>query len=90
MSIGELASLVNFFNPSHIFIGGGISNFGNPLLVAIRQVVLQPPLPLTTTHLSIKFSRVGSEVGIIGAISLALDYLFVVEKIPISSRKARR
>jgi glucokinase-like ROK family protein len=27
--IGDvLASLVNFFNPSHIFIGGGISNFG--------------------------------------------------------------
>jgi glucokinase-like ROK family protein len=78
--IGDvLASLVNFFNPSHIFIGGGISNFGNHLLVAIRQAVLQRSLPLATTHLSIKFSRVGSNVGIIGAISLALDYLFVVE-----------
>lgn len=78
--IGDvLASLVNFFNPSHIFIGGGISNFGNHLLVAIRQAVLQRSLPLATTHLSIKFSRVASNVGIIGAISLALDYLFVVE-----------
>src|SRR5688572_29218504 len=78
--IGDvLASLVNFFNPSHVFIGGGISNFGNHLLVAIRQAVLQRSLPLVTTHLSIKFSRVGSNVGIIGAISLALDYLFVVE-----------
>jgi glucokinase-like ROK family protein len=78
--IGDvLASLVNFFNPSHIFIGGGISNFGNHLLVAIRQAVLQRSLPLATTHLSIKFSRMGSKVGIIGAISLALDYLFVVE-----------
>jgi glucokinase-like ROK family protein len=78
--IGDvLASLVNFFNPSHIFIGGGISNFGNHLLVAIRQAVLQRSLPLATTHLSIKFSRMGSTVGIIGAISLALDYLFVVE-----------
>jgi predicted NBD/HSP70 family sugar kinase len=78
--IGDvLASLVNFFNPSHIFIGGGISNFGNHLLVAIRQAVLQRSLPLATTHLSINFSRMGSKVGIIGAISLALDYLFVVE-----------
>lgn len=78
--IGDvLAGLVNFFNPSHIFIGGGISNFGNHLLVAIRQAVLQRSLPLATTHLSIKFSRMGSKVGIIGAISLALDYLFVVE-----------
>ncbi|HET9588036.1 MAG TPA: ROK family transcriptional regulator, partial [Anaerolineales bacterium] len=76
--IGDvLASLVNFFNPSHIFIGGGIANFGNHLLVAIRQAVLQRSLPLATTHLSIKYSRVGSNVGVIGAISLALDYLFV-------------
>lgn len=78
--IGDvLASLVNFFNPSHIFIGGGIANFGNHLLVAIRRAVLHRSLPLATTHLSIKFSRMGSNVGIIGAISLALDYLFAIE-----------
>ena len=39
--IGDvLAGLVNFFNPSHIFVGGGISNFGNHLLVSIRRAVL--------------------------------------------------
>ena len=81
--IGDvLASLVNFFNPSHIFIGGGIANFGNHLLVAIRRAVLHRSLPLATTHLSIKFSRMGSNVGVIGAISLALDYLFAIEDNP--------
>jgi glucokinase-like ROK family protein len=36
--IGDvLANLVNFFNPSHIFIGGGIANFGNHLLVALSK-----------------------------------------------------
>ena len=78
--IGEvLAGLVNFFNPSHIFIGGGIANFGNHLLVAIRRAVLHRSLPLATTHLSIKFSRTASNAGVIGAISLALDYLFAIE-----------
>ena len=78
--IGEvLASLVNFFNPSHIFIGGGITNFGNHLLVAIRRAVLHRSLPLATTHLSIKFSRMGSDAGVTGAIALALDYLFAIE-----------
>lgn len=78
--IGDvLATLVNFFNPSHIFIGGGIANFGNHLLVAIRQAVLQRSLPLATTHLSISFSRMGADAGVIGAIALALDYLFVIE-----------
>ena len=82
-TIGDvMASLVNFFNPSHIFIGGGISNFGNHLLVAIRKAVLHRSLPLATTHLSIKFSRMGSNAGVIGAISLALDYLFAVENSP--------
>jgi len=77
-----LASLVNFFNPSHIFIGGGIANFGNHLLVAIRRAVLQRSLPLATTHLSIKFSRMGSDAGVTGAIALALDYLFAIEDNP--------
>ena len=78
--IGEvLASLVNFFNPSHIFVGGGITNFGNHLLVAIRRAVLYRSLPLATTHLSIKFSRVASNAGVMGSISLALDYLFAIE-----------
>ena len=74
-----LASLVNFFNPSHIFIGGGIANFGNHLLVAIRRAVLHRSLPLATTHLSIKFSSMGSDAGVTGAIALALDYLFAIE-----------
>jgi len=78
--IGDvLATLVNFFNPSHIFISGGIANFGNHLLVAIRRAVLHRSLPLATTHLSIKFSTMGSDAGVTGAIALALDYLFAIE-----------
>jgi glucokinase-like ROK family protein len=78
--VGEVfATLVNFFNPSHIFIGGGIANFGNHLLVAIRQAVLQRSLPLATTRLSINFSRAGADTGITGAVALASEYLFMVE-----------
>jgi glucokinase-like ROK family protein len=77
-----LASLVNFFNPSHIFIGGGIANFGNHLLVAIRRAVLHRSLPLATSHLIIKYSRMGSDAGVTGAIALALDYLFAIEDKP--------
>jgi glucokinase-like ROK family protein len=81
--IGDvLAGLVNFFNPSHIFIGGGITNFGNHLLVSIRRAVLRRSLPLATTHLSINFSRMGPEAGVTGAVALAREYLFVVEGQP--------
>ena len=79
--VGEvLASLVNFFNPSHIFIGGGIANFGNHLLVAIRQAVLRRSLPLATRRLSINFSPTSSDAGITGAVFLALEYLFVTRR----------
>ncbi len=81
--IGDvLAGLVNFFNPSHIFVGGGIANFGNHLLVSIRRAVLRRSLPLATSHLSINFSRASSNAGIIGAIALVLEYLFMVEDDP--------
>jgi glucokinase-like ROK family protein len=81
--IGEvLASLVNFFNPSHIFIGGGITNFGNHLLVAIRRSVLRRSLPLATTNLTINFSHMGADIGVTGAVTLARDYLFVVDGRP--------
>jgi glucokinase-like ROK family protein len=79
--IGEvLASLVNFFNPSHIFISGGIANFGNHLLVAIRRAVLQRSLPLATTRLAIHFSQLGSTAGVNGAVALAREHLFVVSE----------
>jgi glucokinase-like ROK family protein len=81
--IGDvLAGLVNFFNPSHIFVGGGIASFGNHLLVAIRRAVLRRSLPLATKNLAINFSRASSNAGIIGAISLVQEYLFVAEDDP--------
>ncbi len=44
--IGDvLAGLVNFYNPSMLIIGGGVSNIGNLLLSAIRQGVLNRSLP---------------------------------------------
>jgi len=78
--IGEvLAGLVNFFNPSQIYITGGISNFGNHLLIAIKRAVLRRSLPLATSGLDIVFSRMGSDAGVLGAIMLALEYLFIVQ-----------
>jgi glucokinase-like ROK family protein len=78
--IGDvLAGLVNFFNPSHIFITGGISNFGNHLLIAVKRAVLRRSLPLATSNLTINFSRTGPDAGVLGAVTLALEYLFVVE-----------
>jgi glucokinase-like ROK family protein len=77
--IGDvLAGLVNFYNPQMIVIGGGVSNLGNMLLSSIRQTVLHRSLPLATRDLRIVFSEIGADAGVIGAVSLAMDYLFSV------------
>lgn len=80
-----LAGLVNFFNPSVIFVGGGVANIGNQLLASIRQAVLSRSTALATRDLVISYSRTGSDVGVIGAVHLALDHLFVVEEIGMAT-----
>jgi glucokinase-like ROK family protein len=74
-----LASLVNFYNPDMIVIGGGVSNLGDLLLSSIRQAVLNRSLPLATRNLDIVFSGIGEDAGVIGAVNLAMDYMFTVE-----------
>lgn len=73
-----LASLVNFYNPEMIVIGGGVSNLGNLLLSSIRQAVLNRSTPLATRDLQIIFSAIGPDAGVFGAVDLAMDYMFTV------------
>jgi glucokinase-like ROK family protein len=73
-----LDGLVNFFNPEVIVIGGGVSNIGNLLLSSIRQTVLHRSTPLATRDLHIVFSETGSDAGVIGAVNLAMDYMFSI------------
>lgn len=71
--IGQmLASVVNFFNPSHVFIGGGITHIGPLFLAAVRQSVYQRSLALSTRHLEIQYAPLGEQCGVIGAGVLAM------------------
>ncbi|MDA7418859.1 ROK family protein [Xenophilus arseniciresistens] len=71
--IGQmLASVVNFFNPSHVFIGGGITQIGPLFLAAVRHSVYQRSLALSTRHLEIQYTPLGTEAGVVGAGVLAM------------------
>jgi glucokinase-like ROK family protein len=77
--IGDvLAGLVNFYNPEMIVIGGGVRNLGNLLLSSIRQTVLNRSTSLATRDLQIVFSETGPDAGVIGAVNLAMDYIFTM------------
>ncbi|WP_336215804.1 ROK family transcriptional regulator [Nonomuraea sp. LPB2021202275-12-8] len=73
--IGEvLASLVNFFNPEVIVIGGALSRVHEHLLAGIRETVYRRSLPLATHHLSIVPSRTGINAASLGAGILAIEH----------------
>lgn len=72
--IGQmLASVVNFFNPSHVFVGGGVTRIGPLFLASLRQSVYQRSLALSTRHLEILYTPLGDQAGLIGAGVLAMQ-----------------
>jgi glucokinase-like ROK family protein len=72
--IGQmLASVVNFFNPSHVFIGGGVTQIGPLFLASVRQSVYHRSLALSTRHLEIQYTPLGGQAGLVGAGALAMQ-----------------
>jgi glucokinase-like ROK family protein len=76
-----LASVVNFFNPSLIVLGGGVANSPDLLLASIREAVYRRSLPLATRDLLIQRSSLGGLAGVIGASSMVVDQLFARDAI---------
>jgi glucokinase-like ROK family protein len=76
-----LASVVNFFNPSLIVIGGGVANSPELFIASIRETVYRRSLPLATRDLRIAHSSLGGLAGVIGASAMVVDQLFSRESI---------
>jgi len=72
--IGQmLASVVNCFNPSHVFIGGGVTQIGPLFLASVRQSVYHRSLALSTRHLEIQYTPLGGQAGVTGTGVLAMQ-----------------
>ncbi|MGA6168390.1 ROK family protein [Amycolatopsis magusensis] len=71
-----LATMVNFYNPSTILLGGKIAGAGDLFLATIRETIYRRSLPLSTRELRIDKARLGEEGGLIGAAHMVLDELF--------------
>jgi predicted NBD/HSP70 family sugar kinase len=76
-TVGEtLATLVNFFNPGILVVGGSIASTGDLFLAAVRQSVYQRSLPLATRDLQIIAAKPNHEEGLIGGAALAQTEIF--------------
>jgi glucokinase-like ROK family protein len=80
--VGEaLSQLVNFFNPSLILLGGGVTDVGDLYLATVRQMVLSRSLPLATRSLLIERSPLGNTAGLKGAAFMVIDELLSRERL---------
>lgn len=71
-----VASLVSFYNPHIVVVGGSISESGDLFLASLRQVVYSRSLPLATRDLKIVSASEDHQEGILGAAQLAIGELF--------------
>jgi predicted NBD/HSP70 family sugar kinase len=71
-----LATMVNFYNPSTILLGGQVADAGDLFLATIRETIYRRSLPLSTRELRIDRARLGEEGGLVGAAYMVLDELF--------------
>jgi predicted NBD/HSP70 family sugar kinase len=76
-----LASLVNFFNPAVIVIGGDVAGAHEQLLAGVREVVYQRSLPLATRHLRVVRSALGDRAGVVGAAAMVIEHVLSPEAV---------
>lgn len=81
-AIGEmLNACVSILNPTVIVVGGQLAQSGESLLAGVREQVYSHSSPLATRDLLIAQSRSGSDAGILGAATLAVEHVLSAAEI---------
>lgn len=70
-----LATIVNFFNPNTLVLGGQLSQ-AEPYIASIRSTLYERCLPMAVENLRITLSTAGPLAGVIGGGHLMLKHLF--------------
>jgi predicted NBD/HSP70 family sugar kinase len=85
---GTLATLVGFYNPGLVVLGGEVPA-SDDVVAAIRETVEQRAPSLATRSLHIERSTMGDDAGLLGAVHLVLEALFsadcILRWLPYSS-----
>lgn len=75
MTGGVLATIVNFFNPDRLVLGGALGR-SEAYVAAVRSVLWAQCLPMATEQLAVVAPRLPSTGGLIGAARTFLDRAF--------------
>ncbi|GAB3124406.1 ROK family transcriptional regulator [Glaciibacter psychrotolerans] len=72
---GVLATIVNFFNPQRLVLGGALSE-AEAFVAGLRSAIYTECMPMATDYLEIVVSETKARGGVIGAAWMMLDHLF--------------
>jgi predicted NBD/HSP70 family sugar kinase len=75
-----LATIVNFFNPDVLVVGGQFSR-AEPFVASIRSTLYERCLPMATEDLQVITTRTGRLAGVTGGAHLMLEYLLAPERV---------
>lgn len=70
-----LATIVNFFNPDSLVLGGQLSQ-AETYVASLRSTLYERCLPMATENLKITLSGTGPLAGVIGGAQLMLEHIF--------------
>ena len=81
-TLGEVvATLVHFYNPKRIVLGGLIIAASDDVLAGVRSVVYRRALPLATRYLALAASTLGRSAGLAGGVVAAIENVLSPEGI---------
>lgn len=89
MTGGVLATIVNFFTPDRLVVGGSLSA-SDVFIAAIKSKLWADCLPMATENLEVAVPRHARTGGILGAARLFLDAVFGTEAARSSLRVSAR
>lgn len=85
MGIG-ISNTIKMFNPELIIIHGEIIKFGNKYLSKVKESVSKNTFPKVKDNYNIQFSKLGENVGLIGATSIVFDNIFDLDSSNIAEQ----
>lgn len=65
-------TIINAFNPSHIVLGGIVSQAGQPLLDEVKAIVSEHTIPEVSSETTISLSALPTDATVTGAAAVAI------------------
>lgn len=81
-----ISNTIKMFNPELIIIHGEIIKFGNKYLSKVKESVSKNTFPKVKDNYNIQFSKLGENVGLIGATSIVFDNIFDLDSSNIAEQ----